>query len=78
MVPGAGRRGGAVPSRRLEGAYPYVWLDVTFVKVRENGRVVSMAVVIAVGVKATGGRRCWSGTWATVRRLYLIHIYEHT
>ena len=43
-------------SRRLEGDYPYVWLDATFVKVRENGRVVSMAVVIAVGVKATGER----------------------
>ncbi len=43
-------------SRRLEGAYPYVWLDATFVKVRENGRVVSMAVVIAIEVKATGER----------------------
>ena len=43
-------------SRRLEGAYPYVWLDATFLKVRENSRVVSMAVVIAIGVKATGER----------------------
>src|SRR5581483_2387540 len=43
-------------SRKLEGAYPYVWLDATFLKVRENGRVVSMAVVIAVGVQATGER----------------------
>lgn len=43
-------------NRRLEGAYPYVWLDATFVKVREQGRVVSMAVVIAVGVKSTGER----------------------
>jgi len=43
-------------NRRLEGAYPYVWLDATFLKVRENGRVVSMAVVMAVGVKATGER----------------------
>ena len=43
-------------SRRLEGDYPYVWLDATFVKVRENSRVVSMAVVIAIGVKATGER----------------------
>ena len=43
-------------SRKLEGDYPYVWLDDTFVKVRDNGRVVSMAVVIASGVKATGER----------------------
>jgi putative transposase len=43
-------------TRRLEGLYPYVWLDATFVKVREQGRVVSMAVVIAIGVRATGER----------------------
>lgn len=43
-------------NRRLDGRYPYVWLDATFVKVRENGRVVSTAVVIAVAVKATGDR----------------------
>jgi transposase-like protein len=43
-------------TRRLEGPYPSVWLDATFVKVRQEGRVVSMAVVIAVGVNATGQR----------------------
>jgi transposase-like protein len=43
-------------TRRLEGPYPYVWLDATFAKVREHGRVVSMAVVLAVGVRATGER----------------------
>lgn len=43
-------------TRRLEGPYPYVWLDATFVKVREAGRVVSQAVVLAIGVKATGER----------------------
>jgi putative transposase len=42
--------------RRLEGSYPYVWLDATFVKVRENGRVMSTAVVIAIGVKESGER----------------------
>ena len=31
-------------TRRLEGPYPYVWMDATFVKVREHGRVVSQAV----------------------------------
>ena len=43
-------------SRRLDGPYPYVWLDATFLKVRENGRVVSQAVVIAIGVRASGER----------------------
>ena len=42
--------------RRLEGPYPYVWLDATFVKVRSEGRVVSMAIVIAIGVRASGER----------------------
>ena len=43
-------------SRKLEGPYPYVWLDATFVKVRENGRVVSQAIVIAIAVTASGER----------------------
>jgi hypothetical protein len=43
-------------SRRLEGRYPYVWLDATFVKVRVEGRVVSVAVVLATSVRATGER----------------------
>ncbi len=44
----------AFRTRPLSGDYPYLMLDATFEKVRENGRVVSMAVVIAVGVRATG------------------------
>ena len=43
-------------NRRLEGRYPYVWLDATFLKVRHQGRVVSMAVVIAIGVRDSGER----------------------
>ena len=42
--------------RKLDGPYPYVWLDGTFVKVRDNGRVVSQAIVIAIGVTASGER----------------------
>lgn len=42
--------------RPLTTAYPYVWLDATFVKVRADGRVANQAVVIAVGVNAAGGR----------------------
>jgi len=40
----------------LVGPYPYVWLDATYLKVRQGGRVVSMAVVIALAVRAAGER----------------------
>jgi transposase-like protein len=44
-------------TRKLEGSYPYCWVDATFVKTRQDHRVVSMAVVIAVGLNATTGQR---------------------
>jgi putative transposase len=43
-------------TRRLEGPSPLVWLDAPSVKVRDQGRVVSTAVVLAIGVRATGER----------------------
>jgi putative transposase len=43
-------------TRPLAGPYPYLWVDATFVKGRLAGRVVSMAVVVAVGVRADGVR----------------------
>jgi putative transposase len=46
----------AFRTRRLAGSYPYLWLDATFVKARQEGRVVSVAVVIAVGVRESGER----------------------
>ena len=46
----------AFRTRPLSGEYPYLMLDATFQKVRENGRVLTMAVVIAVGVRMTGER----------------------
>ncbi len=46
----------AFRNRPLTGEYPYVWLDATVVKVREGGRVVNMAAVVAVGVTRTGER----------------------
>ncbi len=42
--------------RPLEGDWPYVWLDATYVKVRRNHRIVSVAVIIAAGVNADGRR----------------------
>jgi putative transposase len=42
--------------RPIEGEWPYVWIDATYVKAREAGRIVSTATIIAVGVN-TDGRR---------------------
>ena len=42
--------------RPIEGDWPYLWLDATYVKVRQNGRVVSAAVIVAVGVNSDGRR----------------------
>jgi putative transposase len=42
--------------RPLEGDWPYVWLDATYGNVRRNHRIVSVAVIIAVGVNADGRR----------------------
>jgi putative transposase len=42
--------------RPLEGEWPYVWLDATYLKVRQNGRIVSVAAIIAVGVNGDGRR----------------------
>ena len=36
-------------ARPIEGAWPYLWIDATYVKVREAGRIVPVAVTIAVG-----------------------------
>jgi transposase-like protein len=43
-------------SRPLEGVWPYLWLDATYLKVREGGRIVSRAVIIAVAVNEDGKR----------------------
>jgi transposase-like protein len=48
----------AFRTRSLAGeTYPYLWLDATYVKVREDGRVVNMAALVAIGVSAAGERR---------------------
>jgi putative transposase len=42
--------------RPIEGDWPYLWLDATYVKVRQASRVVSAAVIVAVGVNSDGRR----------------------
>ena len=43
-------------NRPIEGDWPYLWIDATYVKVRQNGRIVSVAVIVAVGVNSDGRR----------------------
>ena len=42
--------------RPLEGDWPYLWIDATYVKVRQGGRIVSVATIIAVAVNTEGRR----------------------
>ena len=42
--------------RPIEGDWPYPWIDATYLKVRRGGRIVSVAVIIAVGVNSDGRR----------------------
>jgi transposase-like protein len=42
--------------RPIEGDWPYLWIDATYVKQRSNGRIVSVAVIVAVGANADGRR----------------------
>lgn len=42
--------------RPIEGDWPYLWIDATYVKTQQAGRIVSVAVIVAVGVNADGRR----------------------
>ena len=52
------REGASFLTRPIEGDWPYVWLDATYVKARRDGHIVSVAVIIAAwlgwSVPATG------------------------
>src|SRR4029079_10508033 len=43
-------------ARPLAGEWPYLWLDATYLKQREGGRIVSVAAIIAVAVNTDGKR----------------------
>ena len=49
-------RVGAFLNRQIDGDWPYLWVDATYVKTREAGRIVSVAVIVAVGVNTEGQR----------------------
>jgi transposase-like protein len=47
----------AFRGRQITGEHPYLWIDATYHKVRQDGRVQSMATVVAIGVTADGERQ---------------------
>ena len=52
--------------RPIEGDWPYLWIDATYLKVRRGGRIVSVAVIIASASTRMAGARCWA--WRSARR----------
>ena len=57
--------------RPLEGDWPYLWLDATYLKVRQAGRIVSVAVTVAVAVNDQGRREVLGMAIGSVRRFVL-------
>jgi putative transposase len=55
-VRGDRRTGESLPRSSDRRRLAYLWIDATYVKVRQNGGIVSVAVIIAVGVNADGRR----------------------
>lgn len=49
-------RVGSFLDRPLEGEWPYLWLDATYLKQRQGGRIVSVAAIIAVAANTDGKR----------------------
>ena len=58
----------AFRERPLSGEYPYVWLDATYLKVRQNHHIVSMAAVVAIGVRETESASCCALRWGPSSR----------
>jgi putative transposase len=50
-------RVGVFLNRPIEGDWPYLWIDATYVKAREAGSIVSVAVLVAVAVNTLGQRQ---------------------
>ena len=42
--------------RPIEGDWPFIWLDATYLKARQHGRIVSVAAIVAVGANTEGRR----------------------
>ncbi len=59
LCAGLDERGGTFLNRPIEGDWPYLWIDATYIKIKtcEAGRIVSVAAIVAVGVNTDGSAR---------------------
>jgi transposase-like protein len=57
--------------------WPYLWIDATYVKVRESGRIVSGAVIVTVGVNGDGRREVLAPRPALAPRRRRVPITYH-
>lgn len=55
-------------ARPIEGEHPYVWLDATFHKIREGGRVIQVASVAALASRASLGKQYSTTSGAVAAR----------
>jgi putative transposase len=66
----------AFRTRRLDAMYPVIWVDAIYEKIRKDGRVVSMAVMVVTGVTTAGNREIlavqpmWDESEETYRSLF--------
>lgn len=65
-----GERVGAFLDRPIEGEWPFLWIDASYVKVRQDGLIESVAVIVAVGVNGDGRREVLGYCWAHGRRRF--------
>jgi putative transposase len=69
-------------NRPIEGDWPYLWIDATYVKTREAGRIVSVAVIVAVGVNTDGqrevlGLKIGASDWQRCRVHFMRNALAH-
>jgi hypothetical protein len=66
----------ALLDRPIEGDWPYRGIDATYIKARQNGRIVSPAVIVAVSANPDGSARCWARLWPPWQPVGAIPRYE--
>jgi len=62
--------------RPIDGEWPYLWLDATYLKVRDGGRIVSVAAIIAVAVDTEGKRDHRPRHRAVGSRAVLVELHQ--
>jgi hypothetical protein len=69
-------RVGAFLGRPIEGDWPYLWIDATYVKVRQAGRIVSVAVILPSESIPTAYARFWASAPGQAKRSHAGRIFS--